>query len=255
MRENAKQKEYSFMKRRIITVVITVVSMLNVSAFAMTTQEFDAAMEKGIEYFNQGLYYEAKDEFTWFKQWNYGKMNSGQKQYIYEYIVATDKKIDELNEISSPSNIVENSSVDVTTMSTQEFDIGMARGINYFNQGLYYEAKDEFTWFKNAQYDRMNDGQRDYLNDYLNGAKHRIKQWEDSQANTIKLYPGAPSQYGCNYHIKVEDAIKLIKQRYGVDVVHTLTGNQFFWFEGGGETFIVDRWYPTDDINSVIIGH
>lgn len=115
------------MKRRIITVVITVVSMLNVSAFAMTTREFDAGMEKGIEYFNQGLYYEAKDEFTWFKQWNYGKMNSGQKQYIYEYIVATDKKIDELNEISSPSNIVENSSVDVTTMTTQEFDTGMAK--------------------------------------------------------------------------------------------------------------------------------
>ena len=156
---------------------------------------------------------------------------------------------------STSSTTTDNKNTGKFGMSTQEFDAGMEKGIEYFNQGLYYEAKDEFTWFKNAQYDRMNDGQRDYLNDYLNGAKQRIKQWEDSQANTIKLYPGAPSQYGCNYHIKVEDAIKLIKQRYGVDVVHTLTGNQFFWFEGGGETFIVDRWYPTDDINSVIIGH
>lgn len=101
----------------------------------------------------------------------------------------------------------------------------------------------------------MNDGQRDYLNDYLNGAKQRIKQWEDSQANTIKLYPGAPSQYGCNYHITVNDAIKLIKQRYGVDVAFTNVGNVYFWFEGGGHEFMVNRWYPTDDINSVIIRH
>lgn len=145
--------------------------------------------------------------------------------------------------------------ISVFAITTQEFDAGMEKGIEYFNQGLYYEAKDEFTWFRDYNYNRMNPGQQKYLDDYLNGTWDRIEQWENSQAETIKLYPGAPSQYGCNYHITVEDAIKLIKQRYGIDVVHTLTGNQFFWFEGGGQTFIVDRWYPTDDINSVIIGY
>lgn len=70
----------------------------------------------------------------------------------------------------------------------------------------------------------------------------------------LSLGEGAPSQYGDSYHITVETAISLIKQRYGVDVVHTSTGNQFFWFEGGGKTFIVDRWYPEADIDKVNIG-
>ena len=66
-------------------------------------------------------------------------------------------------------------------MTTQEFDEGMAKGINYFNQGLYYEAKDEFTWFKDYNYDRMNDGQQKYLDDYLSGTWTKIEQWEDFQ--------------------------------------------------------------------------
>ena len=138
-------------------------------------------------------------------------------------------------------------------MSTRDFDKGMAKGISYFNRGLYYEAKDEFTWFKNYNYSKMNSGQQKYLDDYLNGAWNRIQQWEDKQAQTVKLYPGAPAQYGCSYHITVEDAIKLIKQRYGINAVHTQTGTTLFWFEGGGHSFTVDRWYYTNDINSVNI--
>ena len=143
--------------------------------------------------------------------------------------------------------------ISVFAMTTQEFDAGMEKGISYFNQGLYYEAKDEFTWFKDYNYDRMNSGQQKYLDDYLDGAWDRIEQWENSQAETIKLYPGAPSQYECNYHITVEDAIKLIKQRYGVDVTYTGVGNQFFWFEGEGHEYQVERWYPTNNVNAVKI--
>ena len=69
----------------------------NTGKFGMSTQEFDAGMEKGIEYFNQGLYYEAKDEFTWFKDYNYNRMNDGQRKYVYDYLNGTINKIDELN--------------------------------------------------------------------------------------------------------------------------------------------------------------
>ncbi|MDY3031289.1 MAG: hypothetical protein SOS24_05960 [Clostridia bacterium] len=71
-------------------------------------------------------------------------------------------------------------------MSTRDFDKGMAKGISYFNRGLYYEAKDEFTWFKDYNYSKMNSGQQKYLDDYLNGTYRRIEQWESKQINNIK---------------------------------------------------------------------
>lgn len=74
------------MKRKIIIVAIAALSMLNISVFGMTTQEFDEGMKKGIDYFNQGLYYEAKDEFTWFRDYNYDRMNPGQQKYLDEYL-------------------------------------------------------------------------------------------------------------------------------------------------------------------------
>lgn len=70
------------------------------------------------------------------------------------------------------------SHLNVLAMSTSEFDKGMAKGISYFNRGLYYEAKDEFTWFKNSSYDDMNLGQQKYLDDYMNAANRNIEKWE-----------------------------------------------------------------------------
>ena len=74
-------------------------------------------------------------------------------------------------------------------MSTRDFDNGMAKGISYFNRGLYYEAKDEFTWFKDYNYNKMNSGQQKYLDDYLNGTWNRIQQWEDKQAQVNSGMP------------------------------------------------------------------
>ena len=70
-------------------------------------------------------------------------------------------------------------------MSTRDFDKGMAKGISYFNRGLYYEAKDEFTWFKDYNYSKMNSGQQKYLDDYLNGTWNRIYQWEEYVKNRV----------------------------------------------------------------------
>lgn len=80
-----------------------------------------------------------------------------------------------------------------------------------------------------------------------------VEQQDEQQDQTIKLYPGAPLQYTYSYHIELEDAIKLIKQKYGIDVVHTMTSNMYYEFQGGGHKFIVERWYITDDINSISI--
>lgn len=76
-------------------------------------------------------------------------------------------------------------------MSTQDFDRGMEKGINYFNKGLFYEAKDEFAWFKDYNYQKMNSGQQKYLDDYLGGTYSQIEQWENksrlqNQKNHIK---------------------------------------------------------------------
>lgn len=64
-------------------------------------------------------------------------------------------------------------------ISTKDFDSGMSKGINYFNQGLYYEAKDEFQWFCDANWGNMNAGQQKYALDYLGSAKNKIQQWEE----------------------------------------------------------------------------
>ncbi len=59
------------------------------SAVAMTTADFDDAMEKGISYFNRGMYYEACDEFQWFADYNWGALNAGQQQYLLDYLDGT----------------------------------------------------------------------------------------------------------------------------------------------------------------------
>ncbi len=66
-------------------------------------------------------------------------------------------------------------------LTTKDFDKGMSKGINYFNRGLYYEAKDEFQWFCDANWGKMNAGQQKYALDYLNGSYKRIQKWEESQ--------------------------------------------------------------------------
>lgn len=63
-------------------------------------------------------------------------------------------------------------------ISTDDFDNGMSKGIEYFNKGLYYEAKDEFQWFCDANWGAMNSGQQQYALDYLDAAKQKIQEWE-----------------------------------------------------------------------------
>ena len=70
------------------------------------------------------------------------------------------------------------SSLSAFAMPTYEFDNGMEKGINYFNRGMYYEARDEFQWFCDANWGAMNPGQQQYALDYLGGAKANVQKWE-----------------------------------------------------------------------------
>lgn len=67
----------------------------------------------------------------------------------------------------------------IFAMETSEFDTGMSKGIEYFNKGMYYEARDEFQWFCDANWGKMNAAQQKYALDYLGGSKQKIQEWEN----------------------------------------------------------------------------
>lgn len=67
----------------------------NNSRNGLSTNEFDNGMRKGIDYFNKGLYYEARDEFQWFCDYNWGKMNAAQQKYALDYLGGTNAKLNE----------------------------------------------------------------------------------------------------------------------------------------------------------------
>lgn len=90
--------------------------------------------------------------------------------------------------------------ISVSAMSTQDFDNGMAKGIDYFNSGLYYEAKDEFQWFCDANWGNMNSGQQQYALDYLGGTKAKIQQWEN-----LYKYKSVLINYAKNYLTHISD--------------------------------------------------
>lgn len=149
--------------KKIIIMVSAFLVLLSTTAFAMSTKDYDAKTAKGINYYNNGKYYEALDEFTWFKDAHYWELNDGQKRYLDNYIDKTNKKINA-------------SSVG---MNTFEFDYGMSVGIYFFNNGMFYEAKDAFEDFKSISYSKMNAGQKAYFDDWYNGTLREIEKIEN----------------------------------------------------------------------------
>lgn len=97
--------------KRIISCMLAIgISLASISAYAMERAEFDRKMKKGIDYFNKGMYYEARDEFQWFCDYNWGKMNSGQQKYALDYLDGAKAKISALNSAPkySASNVYVN---------------------------------------------------------------------------------------------------------------------------------------------------
>ena len=91
------------------------------------------------------------------------------------------KKLQKLAAVLTAAVLTMSMPITSLAMTTKEFDDGMRKGIDYFNNGLYYEAKDEFQRFCDATWGGMNAGQQKYALDYLNGSYKRIQKWEESQ--------------------------------------------------------------------------
>ena len=117
------------------------------------------------------------------------------------------------------------SSVSVFAMSTSDFDTGMDKGIAYFNRGLYYEARDEFQWFCDYNWSRMNTGQQKYALDYLDGIKRKIK--ECNNENAPSAYDGYYRGGGTPYHDNYINAICYIGE-WHVLISNTTTNSLTF---------------------------
>lgn len=90
-----------------------------------------------------------------------------------------------------------------SNMTTQQFDRGMAKGIEYFNKGMYVEAVDEFTWFRDYNYEKMNPGQQKYLDEYLYDAKWYAEQ--EKKQESANKYKNMSVDEFCDY---VDDYLK-----------------------------------------------
>lgn len=147
--------------KKIICAAAAAAVAMSSAAFAMPTAQFDDGMRKGINYYDRGMYYEARDELQWFADYNWGTLNVSQRSYLLGYLDDAKAKVKEIENENS-------------RLTQQQFDNGMKKGINYFNKGMYYEARDEFQWFCDANWGKMNSGQRQYALDYLDGTKAKI---------------------------------------------------------------------------------
>lgn len=154
------------MKIKRILSTVSAIAVLSVSmpTLAMSTYTFDYGLQRGKNYFNRGMYNEAVDEFQWFADSNWWDLNNGQRQYLLDYLNSSKSKAAEARAYAS-------------SMSQTDFDNGMRNGINYFNKQLFYEAVDEFQWFCDSNWGRMNDGQKEYALGYLDGAKAKLSEY------------------------------------------------------------------------------
>ena len=126
-------------KKLLCAALAAMAAMSTVSAFAMSTAEFDNGMRNGINYFNRGLYYEARDEFQWFCDYNWGKMNSGQQKYALDYLGAAKQKIAkwESGIVTNPdfTNLVGMTCEDITKKYGYLYEAGGFEGGNYYEHG------------------------------------------------------------------------------------------------------------------------
>ena len=181
--------------KKMVCIALTAATLLStVSAFAMSTYSFDSGMRKGINYFNRGLYYEARDEFQWFADYNWGSLNSSQQKYLLDYLDGAKAKIKEVEYANNH-------------LTQEQFDDGMRAGINYFNKGMFYEACDEFQWFCDYNWGKMNAGQRQYALNYLDGAKKKVQDLTTYTGNYHGgLYAGDEKTSYWQYNLSITNA-------------------------------------------------
>ena len=126
-------------KKLLCAALAAMTTMSTISAFAMSTAEFDNGMRNGINYFNRGLYYEARDEFQWFCDYNWGNMNSGQQKYALDYLGAAKQKIAkwESGIVTNPdfTNLVGMTCEDITKKYGYLYEAYGFEGGSYYKHG------------------------------------------------------------------------------------------------------------------------
>ncbi len=197
--------------KRILSIMTALAALsISMTSFAMTTEEFDKNTQLGLKLYNSGLYSQAKDELQKFCDKNWDTLNKGQQEYIQGYLddakqkskqASKPKKKEIVGEVFAP-------------LTTEEFDAGMSKGIDYFNRGLYHEAYDEFKWFRDARYENMNPEQQKYIDEYLYGAKVKRDEsepyWYNKEYDTMGWvytgydYSGSYLTYTGGYYVNGE---------------------------------------------------
>lgn len=185
---------------------------------------YESGIAKGIVYFNNGMYYEAIDEIQWFCDANWYNMTEEQQNNALWYLNnAKSKLADRIFE--SAKNNYNNGQYYEVINEVQRFcdfnwyymtkdqqdnalwylrnsksklaDYLFKSGKNYYNNGLYYEAKDALT---NAvyYYTQSNNGNWKTANDYLYNTNNRIKHLEskDPKIHTYNSHNGKCTDCG-----------------------------------------------------------
>ncbi len=62
-------------------------------------------------------------------------------------------------------------------LSTEAFNNGMKKGIEYFNKNMFFEAVDEFQWFCDENWYKMNEEQQNYVLKYMDKAKAKFSEY------------------------------------------------------------------------------
>lgn len=85
------------MKKILSASLAAAIMLSSIPTFAMSTYDFNNGMRKGLEYYNKQLYYEARDEFQWFCDYNWGAMTYSQQQTALYYLDSSKAEIQKLN--------------------------------------------------------------------------------------------------------------------------------------------------------------
>ena len=104
-----------------VTLMILYILTMSVSAYYFSAEECVARIEN---YYNNGMYYEARDELIWLEASN--NRNVWDKQKIDAMKSKINYHIDVMDYVYAKFKLIK----------------------SYLNQGLYYEAKDELNWLK-----------------------------------------------------------------------------------------------------------
>ena len=176
----------------------------------MSSEDFKNGLHTGIDYLDKNLYYEAQNEFQQFSDNNWYNMTKEQRETIVDYInkskagAETNAKIPEginyfnqglyyeaIRELQGVCdahwyNMTKNQqqiAVDYINKSKAKLaDLSYNAGKNYYNKGLYYEAKKEFTNAVNMY--PQDTSQWQSANDYLYNTNEKIKAWENRNTYT-----------------------------------------------------------------------